>query len=364
MNDALPARGFGPGLPPRGAAVSLRLAGESLRVEGWPEQGAVPLARLRRIRHDAGLMLEWDTAAGRCALHVDPKVSPDGTAAGALLGRLKALPASTGAGGGGAATRGWVATLLFVAIGLPLLLLVGFFVWRNEIVDAVVARIPVEQEKQLAAELWRIQSARLRPLEGVAAARVVEELGARLVAAKPSPYTFRFTLVDDATVNAFAMPAGYVVVHRGLLERTRNAEELAGVMAHEIEHVTQRHSLRGMVQGMGLAVIAMLVGGDAGIAAQWAKELAGLQFSRQQESEADAGGYARLLAAGIAPRGMADFFDTLAGEQGQLAESMALISTHPASAERSARLREMLRNAPPLPPLPYDWATVKASLRR
>ncbi len=264
------------------------------------------------------------------------------------------------------ATRNWLWASLLLAIGLPLLLLALFFAFRAEIVDAVVARIPAEQEIKLGEQLWQMQSGSLKLIEGTAANRFIEETGARLAQARPTPYRYRFSLADDPSVNAFAMPAGFVVVHRGLIEKAASAEEVAGVLAHEIEHAEQRHSLRALAQKLGFAAIWISVTGDVGggLAGEWLQGLAGMQFSREQESSADAGGYARLLAAKIDPRGMASFFETLSKQQGGMPGAISLLSTHPDSAERAAAIRVQLQAAPVFPPLPYDWDAIRASLAK
>jgi len=230
----------------------------------------------------------------------------------------------------------------------------------------VVARIPVAQEIKLGEQLWQMQSAQLKLIEGTAANRFLEETGTRLAQAKPTPYRYRFSLADDPGVNAFAMPAGFIVVHRGLIEKAASAEEVAGVLAHEIEHAEQRHSLRALAQELGFTAIWIAVTGDVGggVAGEWLKGLAGMHFSRAQEIAADAGGYGRLLAAKIDPRGMASFFETLSKQQGDLPGALSLLSTHPASAERAAAIKAQLQTAPSFPPLAYDWAAIRASLAK
>lgn len=346
------ARGFGPGLPPEGAPVTVRREGDDLRIEGWPGVERVALAALAATRRDTQVLLRWDD----CALSLD-----------------RASAARVGAGGTAkaerqdGATRAWLWGSLFVLIGLPLLVFAAFIGFRGAIVDAVTARIPVEQEQQLADQLWTMQKVQLKLIEGTAANAAVAEIGARLVAAKPSVYTYRFHVADDKTVNAFAMPAGYIVVHRGLIEKAASAEELAGVLAHEIEHVEGRHSLRGMVQALGFHAVWLALTGDVGggLAGEGIRQLAGLHFSREQETAADEGGYARLRLAGIDPRGMASFFETLAKAQaGDVASVPELLSSHPASADRSARLKAMMKDVPPAAPLAYDWPTIKASLAK
>lgn len=347
------ARGFGPGLPPEGAPVSLRIVGESLHLEGWPEVSEVRKAALSIRQQGAGLLLEWESPAGRCALSLDQKVGAGGTAL------LTWLPVGTRRQD--AVTRRWLWAILLLTLGLPLLILALLFAFRGQIVDGAVAWIPVEQEQALADELWKIQRRQLKLIEGTAANRFVSELGERLVAAKATPYTYRFHLVNDSSVNAFAMPAGYVVVHRGLIEKAATADEVSGVLAHEIEHVEQRHSLRGMVQALGLHAVWLVLTGDigGGMAGEGVRQLAGLHFSREQESAADAGAYQRLVTAKIDPRGLVSFFTALANDQAALPE---LLSSHPASAERAARLKGLLQDAPSFPPLTTDWTSIQSSL--
>lgn len=353
--DTYPARGFGPGLPPQGAPVRLQLVGELLQIEGWPEIISVRSGEAAARRQSNGLLLEWQAPQGQCGLLLEPP------AATALAGWLP--PAGRHQD---ASTRRWLWMVLFLSFGLPLLLLALFFGYRAEIVDAVVARIPVEQEKSLGERLWQAQGAQLKLIKSTAANRFIEETGARLAQARPTLYRYRFFLVDDASVNAFAMPAGYIVVHRGLIEKASSAEEVAGVLAHEIEHVEQRHALRGLVQELGLTVIWSGVSGDVvgGAAAGWLKGLAVMQFSRAQEAAADAGGYERLLAARIDPHGMASFFDTLSRQQADVPGALSLLSTHPGSTERAAAIMTRLQNAPALPPLAYDWPAIRASLQK
>lgn len=354
--QALNARGFGPGLPPEGAAVRLHVSGDRLRIEGWPGVTAPGRDPVHARRQGTTLLLEWDTPAGPCALAVDAQ---EAARCQTLQGWV---PASTHRHD--SATRNWLWMVLFIVIGLPVLLAAGFFMFRAPLMDAVVERIPVEQERAVADELWKLQRPQLRLLEGTAANRFIDGIGARLVAAGPSGYTYRFHVSDDPVANAFAMPGGYIVIHRGLIAQAESAEELAGVLAHEIEHVERRHALRGLVQAAGLAVVWAAVTGDlgGGMAGQWLRDLAGLHFTREQEIDADTGGVARLLAAGIDPRGLEAFFTRTAAAAPAGGRIPDLLSTHPSGAERATRLRQLLREAPRFTPLEQDWPRVRASM--
>ena len=178
----------------------------------------------------------------------------------------------------------------------------------------------------------------------------IGQLGARLAAASPEArQDFEFFVVRDATLNAFAMPGGFVGVHTGLILAAQSESELAGVLAHEISHVTQRHLARmmgkqnqaQMTQWLAIAVAilaarsnsqvseaAIAAGTAAGIQAQ-------LNYSRDFEREADRIGIQTLDRAGFDVRGMASFFERLQ-KFGRLYENNApgYLRTHPLTTER------------------------------
>jgi predicted Zn-dependent protease len=133
-------------------------------------------------------------------------------------------------------------------------------------------------------------------------------------------------------VNAFALPGGIIVVHTGLIDAARRPE-----------HVEQRHSLEAVIRELGLRGLWAAVTGDFGstIAGKAAMQLASLRFSRDAEREADVQGFETLLRHDIDPRGMADFFGTLAERGG--AAPPAWLSTHPPSEARQRELRERAR---------------------
>lgn len=164
---------------------------------------------------------------------------------------------------------------------------------------------------------------------------------------------FTFFVVKDPTINAFALPGGFIGVNAGLLLETHNESELAGVLAHEIAHVTQRHIARSLVEQSKNSLIstaamlaAILVGasagsGDAAIAGVAAAQTLSLQqqmtFSRASEIEADRVGMGTLAGAGFDPNGMPQFFDTMARRAGANESQIpAIVRSHPISTERIA----------------------------
>jgi predicted Zn-dependent protease len=164
---------------------------------------------------------------------------------------------------------------------------------------------------------------------------------------KDSGYEFKFHIMEDTNVNAFAIPGGHVVILTGLLESADSAEEVAGVLAHEIAHVTRRHSLRNIVKSAGLIITLQALIGDAsglfGLATEASRFLLQQKFSRDFEREADDTGWAYLVEANIDPRGMTKFFEKLRdmmSDTGAVAMegTLALANTHPTSQERIDRL--------------------------
>jgi beta-barrel assembly-enhancing protease len=359
-------RGFGPGLPPEGAMVAAVLDGH-LRVEQWTESGSsIPIALLAIERSNGKqLHLMWQSGGETCALVVTAGVGAGDTPSSVFADIQKRLP-SLQPHAADLTTRRWLGGLIFLVVVLPCLLLMSLFMFRGEILDSVVEVIPVEQEIHLAEKLWQVQGAAIPKITGTAANSAVEQLGARLVTAAPTPYQYQFFISKDESVNAFAMPAGYIVVHAGLIRRAKSAEELAGVLAHEIAHVEQRHAVRGIVQSLGFTALWLALSGDIGttIAGEGVRQLAGLHFSREQEVAADEAGFARLRAAKIAPAGMVSFFSSLSEKGDVIPESMTILSSHPSSAERSERLQKLLVGLPVVAPLPIDWQAVQASIAK
>jgi len=188
----------------------------------------------------------------------------------------------------------------------------------------------------------------------------LNDVGQRLVAsAGPDGTVFTFFAVDDGRINAFALPGGFVGVNRGLLDITHSEAELAGVMAHEVAHVLQRHFVRRteeLAQANMLTTALTIAGlvltgrsdnpnATAGIlyAGQAAMIQNQINFTREYEYEADRVGISYLADAGFSVTGMADFFDALAQRTRVYADQLPeFLSTHPVSVSRinEARGRE------------------------
>jgi beta-barrel assembly-enhancing protease len=194
----------------------------------------------------------------------------------------------------------------------------------------------------------------------------LNNLGYRLVAASPGrSLDFGFFIVRDPMLNAFALPGGFIGVHSGLVITAQNESELAGVLAHEIGHVTQRHIARMIARqkettamAIGtllLAILAARAGGASSGDLTQAAILGGqaalvqqqLNYSREAEREADRVGFKTLTDAGFDGRGMEEFF-TLMQSSTRIYEgpAPAYLRTHPMTVERISDMQNRTRNLP------------------
>lgn len=192
-------------------------------------------------------------------------------------------------------------------------------------------------------------------------------LGSKLASqANDGDFDFDFFVIDDDAINAFAMPGGVIGVNSGLLLATDDENELAGVIAHEVSHVTQRHLARSAydrqrtsILSMAGVLAAVLIGasgqgsGDAAVGAAAAAQAAAAQhqinFTRANESEADRVGMGVLSRAGFDPVGMASFFEKLSRLENRSLSQQSLpemLRSHPTSTTRIAEARQRARQLP------------------
>jgi predicted Zn-dependent protease len=203
--------------------------------------------------------------------------------------------------------------------------------------------ISIEEEWQLGQQLSQEVASQVRFNNDPAVNAYVEQVGRRIVANTPAPFNslpWDFHVVDDPDINVFAIPGGHVYVNTGLLANAENASELAGVMAHEISHVTARHSTEQISKQYGISILAGLVlGQNPGqlqqIAAQLIAGGALARFSREAESEADELGIQAMARAGYNPHGMAAMFRVLqAHSQSNPSRVEQFFATHPTTESR------------------------------
>jgi predicted Zn-dependent protease len=185
----------------------------------------------------------------------------------------------------------------------------------------------------------------------------VDRVGSRLVAAldaelakqgRSDPYEFEFHLLRDAdTINAFALPGGQVFVTFALYSKFKTEGQLAGVLAHEVGHVVERHAAQQISKGRlleGLAGAAGVAGGDASShrAAQQVAQLMALRYGRDDELESDSWGVRLSARAGYDPRAMIAVMDILASASQGRGEPPEFLSTHPKPANRRQYVEDLI----------------------
>jgi hypothetical protein len=236
--------------------------------------------------------------------------------------------------GTGALPRNQSKRLIMTVICVVGIVAATTLIWKTVpgISRAIARRIPLETERSLGAQFEKQLSDQY--CESSAASLVLANLTVRLAGSDHS--ISAVNVVNVATPNAFAFPGGYVVLTRGLVEFAEDPDEVAGVLAHEIAHVHERHVMAGIVRGALLSGLwAVSVGDFSGLMVidpTTAFKIATLQFSREDEVEADRGAVEMLARAGIRRDGFSIFFERLSESGGDLPE---WLSTHPSSEIRA-----------------------------
>lgn len=150
-------------------------------------------------------------------------------------------------------------------------------------------------------------------------------------------------VIYNSEVNAFALPDSNLIVYTGLIAYCKNADEMAGVMGHEIGHIVEGHVMKKLVKEIGLAMLGVLVGGNSGseVLVEVFKTLTSTSFDRSQEREADRLAAEYMLKANLDPEHLANFMFRLSQEDEAFPEYLEWVSTHPDSKDRSADVLKM-----------------------
>jgi beta-barrel assembly-enhancing protease len=215
--------------------------------------------------------------------------------------------------------------------------------------------ISTQQEMQMGQEYSQAIARQLPLVNDGAVLRYLNNLGRSIAQQGNRNIPYTFYIVDAPQVNAFAVPGGHIYLNRGLIERTRNESELAGVLAHEIGHVEHRHGIDQMerAQSANVALTAAYVlmgrapsgieeaiigvGGQAYFA----------RHSREAENEADATAVNLLVRSGINPNGLPSFFQVLLQEQQRQPGTVEQwFSTHPLTTDRVANTQALINRIP------------------
>ena len=233
----------------------------------------------------------------------------------------------------------------FALLALVVSLLMGLMV------RSLVARVPVEWEQELGDSVMAdlkesetfVEDAKLQT-------NLVRAVAPLLRTVPTNALGFKFYLLKSPQPNAFALPGGHVVVTTSLLELADRPEEIAGVVAHELAHVTKKHGLRKILSSAGPYILGRIFmrgnRGLMGVLAGSSQVLVYQSFSQEYELEADDAGWQLLVAARIDPRGLADMLKKLEAEEARMkftSVTPQAFRSHPATEKRIRRLEAKWR---------------------
>ena len=251
--------------------------------------------------------------------------------------------------------------------------LLGLFLAKDWLVGKVAKQVPVAWEKKLGETLFQQLKAD-QLVEDTVIHEDFDKIASRLIKGIGSKrYEFKFHIVKDDSLNAFALPGGTMAIHTGLLLKANSAEEVAGVMAHELAHVTEQHGVSNLIEAAGLYMVVTALFGDAtgllAIIANNGPMLLQMKFSRDHEREADKRGFEFLMAAEIDPKGMVSFFKKMHLHQEEKGTNTIpdFLSTHPATTKRINNLEQLISNSlnhRHYTPIDLNYEAFKARLRK
>ncbi|MCX6182212.1 MAG: M48 family metallopeptidase [Bacteroidetes bacterium] len=227
-------------------------------------------------------------------------------------------------------------------VGFFALIILCIFLFRKQMVMSVAEQVPPQWEREIGDKLFsQVTLGRHMIEDSALIAELTKTMQPLVKAVDDTSFHFKFYIVEDPTLNAFALPGGNIVIHSGLIAKSSSWEELTGVLGHEIAHVTQRHHLRGIISNLGIFAVLSAVIGDAtaifGTLANAGGSLSSLMYSREYETESDEKGWEYLMKANINPTGMISFFKKLQKEYPEAKDTeeiTEILSTHPATQER------------------------------
>lgn len=249
----------------------------------------------------------------------------------------------------------WLEARLPVALAsvalIVSLLLAGYFFGLPVAAEHVVARIPIETERALGAQVltWLDDNKWFGPTKidpDIRAAIVADFDEIRHGLSREPLYRLEFRS-SFVGANAFALPGGTIVITDAMVHKAESVEEVTAVLAHELGHIERRHTMRHLLQDSAVAVVAATITADA---ASLSVAVAGLpawfaqaRYSREFEAEADEFAFQLLKRHHRSPAAFASLMERLMGDNSDTERDFAFLSTHPATADRVQRARAAAR---------------------
>jgi Zn-dependent protease with chaperone function len=325
--------------------LGLVISGPTIRPMTWPlsdvkvlpsDERTAPLRITRRSDNEPRLVVA-DPQFRAALFRQTPALDPQ-------HGRVRRTFALTAGSLATAAVLG--AALWF---GLPL------------VAKPVADLIPHSVEARLGERIFTALIGKKDVCEDPDGQDALDVLVQRVLAGVEEPVDIVVEVVDSPIVNAVALPGGHIVIFSGLLNKVESADEVSGVLAHEIGHIIHRHSMQALVRHLAVTmVVTVFTGNDWGLGSA-AQLLLQNAYSREAEAEADATGVAALDRAGLRAGGLATFFTRLEKEHGD-GELMRYVGTHPPLADRRSATARDGKGEPVLSDA--EWAALKAICKK
>lgn len=322
--------------------------GQAIAMWPWDQVGLVekvtPSRPIRLLnRSAAGARLTFDHPA---VLPILESMAPNLARAPFGRNQVRTIALTVGIGG---------AIIGFLVFGLPL------------IAKPMAKLIPVAWEEQVGDDtidvVNRLFAGGKKSCTGEEGLKALDGLAQRLLMGTETPYRIRVSVANTDMVNAFAVPGGRVVLFRGLIDKATSAEEVAGVLAHELAHVVYRHPTQSMITSVGWsAILSAFTGGasfSSEVVAQVAAHLATSAYSRDLETEADREGVAMLNRSGIGGGGLIKFFELVQKLEKKGISLPEYLSSHPMTDSRIAAIRKVSKPAATSALTETEWRTVQ-----
>jgi predicted Zn-dependent protease len=261
----------------------------------------------------------------------------------------------------GLATAALVSVVVAYVVGVPLL--AGSITralppaWEERLGETVVAQIEQALKPEAGFEVCD-------PNPDSVANRAIARFAAQVVEGSGSPFTPDIKVIRTSIPNAFALPGGHSFYFSALLDKTETADEFAGVMAHELGHVVHRHGMEQLISTSATGLLIGFILGDMtgiSVAGGIGAALIDSRFSREAEREADRFAASAAQRMGFDARSLVTLLDRVAGDD-EMSRALALLSTHPLTAERKAALEQLaVANPSATPPFtPAEWQAIKS----
>lgn len=209
-----------------------------------------------------------------------------------------------------------------------------------------IDKITKSTEEKLGDLIWKSYSSTTTEITSYKIINTVDSIVNKICNANDiDSATIKIHVIEKDDINAFALPGNHLAIYAGLIKDCENADELAGVIAHELAHMQKNHVMKKLVKEIGMgALISLTTGnGSGGTVSEIIRMLSSSAYDRKLESEADITGVDYLMNAKINPEGLAQFLFRMATTEKNMPQAVYWISTHPESEERAKDIMARIR---------------------